>query len=561
MIKFDMHIHALNTKPNPEYLIQKLDASGIYGACVFSNWPKKANEKLGTSFNERLEEILSWTKGFEDRLFPVLWIHPYEENIIENIHIAAKRGIAAFKIICTNFYIYEERCIKVLEEIAKLNLPVIFHSGILWDGQVSSNFNRPLNWEALLGIKGLRFSMGHCSWPWIDECIAMYGKFLNALRYNGDDNAEMFFDITPGTPEIYREELLTKLYTIGYDVSNNVMFGTDSNAHEYSVDWANKWLDIDRIIFEKLGVSKENQEKLYYSNLMRFLGKSSQKIIVNTPTTDNSNAWSCKNPETTSIIEKWYKKLGFPSEFDTEFYEALNEIPISDAIDIQNYDLSCKDGKRNLLSFLFMCEELETKYKEKGISEEILLDTLSDLVIWTKVWSEIKGELYLGELEWLKRHLSMNLFKLGRLQFCFGKAKMDHSGTGVSKGDNVIEIHIPSTGVLDEDLCRESIKTAKEFFDKHYAEFNYDSFICHSWILDTSLNKILDDNSNIIKFQNFFNIIDEKESFDIIKYVFKHNSSLLYLDNLKPSNSFSEKVLERIKKGEKFYSSYGYFNK
>ena len=95
----DMHIHALNTKPNPEYLIQKLDASGIYGACVFSNWPKKANEKLGTSFNERLEEILSWTKGFEDRLFPVLWIHPYEDNIIDNIHKAADAGVVAFKII------------------------------------------------------------------------------------------------------------------------------------------------------------------------------------------------------------------------------------------------------------------------------------------------------------------------------------------------------------------------------------------------------------------------------------------------------------------------------
>ena len=47
---FDMHIHALNTNPNPEYLIRKLDDAGVYGACVFSNWPKRANAALGTSF-------------------------------------------------------------------------------------------------------------------------------------------------------------------------------------------------------------------------------------------------------------------------------------------------------------------------------------------------------------------------------------------------------------------------------------------------------------------------------------------------------------------------------
>lgn len=558
---FDMHIHALNTKPNPEYLIRKLDDAGVYGACVFSNWPKRANAALGTSFEERLEEVLNWTNGYEERLFPVLWIHPYEDNVIENIHKAVEKGVVAFKIICTDFYVYEEECLAVLKEIAALNKPVIFHTGILWDGQVSSNYNRPINWESLLTIKGLRFSMGHCSWPWIDECIALYGKFLNALRYNGNNNAEMFFDITPGTPEIYREELLTKLFTIGYDVSNNVMFGTDASAHEYSDTWAKNWINIDRKIMDNLGVSKENREKLYYENLLRFLGKINKEISIATPTTDNSNAWDCKSKNATEIIEKWYKKLNFPKYFDDEFYNALSTIPVSDAITIENYDLNCKDGKRNLLSYLFMCEDLAKKYEEKGIDETVLLDTLSDLVIWTKTWSEIKGELYLGEIEWLSRHLSMQLFKLGRLQFCFGKAEHDHSGTNVKKGDNIIEIHIPATSSLDVDDCKKSIDNSKEFFAKYYPEFAYDSYTCHSWLLDTSLIEILKPDSNIISFQNLFKIIQKEESYSILCYVFKRNTTLLNLNNLKPYNSFSEKVIERIKNGGKFFVSYGFLNK
>ena len=46
---------------------------------------------LGTSFDERLEEVLSWCKGFEDRLFPIMWIHPYEENIFDKVKECADR--------------------------------------------------------------------------------------------------------------------------------------------------------------------------------------------------------------------------------------------------------------------------------------------------------------------------------------------------------------------------------------------------------------------------------------------------------------------------------------
>ena len=169
MQMFDMHIHDFGGEPNPELLLEKMNLAGIYGGCVFSEDPKKGE------FDYRLEHVLACTAGYPERLFPVMWIHPYEKNIIENIRKAVDAGICGFKMICTDYYVYEPGCMDVLREIASLDKPVFFHSGILWDGKVSSNYNRPLNWEALIDIEGLRFSMGHCSWPWIDECIAMYG--------------------------------------------------------------------------------------------------------------------------------------------------------------------------------------------------------------------------------------------------------------------------------------------------------------------------------------------------------------------------------------------------
>lgn len=294
---FDMHIHANNTKPDPEALLNNMQKAGVWGGCIFSNRPELQGDRdgtayvYGTSFEDRLKEVMDWTEGYEDRLFPVLWIHPDEENITDNIHKAVDAGIVGFKMICNDYYVYEEKSMKILKEIARLQKPVFFHSGILWGGEVdSSKYNRPLNWEAIMGIEGLKFSMGHCSWPWIDECIAMYGKFLNSLTYR--NTAEMFFDITPGTPKIYREELLTKLYTVGYDVGNNVMFGTDAAAENYNSEWTSMWIKKDGEILEKLGVSQKNIELLYYDNLLRFLGKSDIKIKHMSPVSDAAHEWS-----------------------------------------------------------------------------------------------------------------------------------------------------------------------------------------------------------------------------------------------------------------------------
>ncbi len=290
---FDMHIHSANVKPDAKDLLNKMEKAGVAGGCVFSERPIGFFGNIGASFSERLNTVLEFSENNPDKLFPVMWIHPYEKDIIKNVQTAAEKGIAAFKIICNNFYANDKKCIKLLNNIAEMNKPVIFHSGILWDGGISSSYNRPISFECLLKIKHLRFSLAHCSWPWYDECIALYGKFLNAYT-ESPDNAEMFFDLTPGTPAIYREDLLTKLFTIGYDVPNNIMFGTDGNANDYNFNWTKEWLTRDNEIYAKLGVNDEIKQKIYKDNLFRFLGKTEKNFTHLSPIPDNPNRWTLK---------------------------------------------------------------------------------------------------------------------------------------------------------------------------------------------------------------------------------------------------------------------------
>jgi predicted TIM-barrel fold metal-dependent hydrolase len=293
MKKYDMHVHAQNTPATPEKLIEKLEKSGMYGCNIFSSRPIEADARLGMNFCNRIEQLHQWTDNHRDRLFPVLWIHPDEKNIKKKIRTAVNEGAEAFKVICTNFYPYEKKCMRMLEAIADEGKPVIFHSGILWNGAESSKYNRPLNFERLIEIDGLRFSLGHCSWPWVDECIALYGKFLNGTT--SGRNTEMFFDLTPGTPTIYREELLTKLFTVGYDVPDNIIFGTDNRADSYNSDWAEKWLKTDGSIYDKLGVSDNIRKKIYSDNLLRFLGKIPKSFTHLSPVPDRDTAWSLEN--------------------------------------------------------------------------------------------------------------------------------------------------------------------------------------------------------------------------------------------------------------------------
>lgn len=561
---FDMHIHGKNTPENPDCLIENFSKAGVWGGCVFSAPPKEQQLVAGylgngSTYEERLSEALSWTRGYEDRIFPVMWIHPYEENIFEIIQNAVKNGIVAFKMSCTNYYIYEERPMQVLREIARLGVPVIFHTGILWDGEVSSNYNRPLNWEALLDIDGIKFSMGHCSWPWVDECISLYGKFLNA-RTKGKQ-VEMFFDITPGTPEIYRRELLTKLYTIGYNIGDNIMFGLDCRADAWRYEWAQNWLKIDKEILDDLGISQEYREKLYEKNLMRFLGKGGGEIKIEPPVTDNSHNWSAVNPDVKRVIRKWYEKLGFPKYYDEEFKAVLEEIHISDAIDIETYDKSSANGKRNFLSFLFLCEKTAKKYEALGLPEDVLTATLSDIKTWCINWSNIKRELYLGELYWLKYHLSAKLFRLGRLQFCMGKAECDMPKYGVKKGDNIMEVHIPEGDKLTAENCAKSFALAREFFKKHFPDFEYTVFTCHSWLLDNTLKNYLPEDSGIVKFGDMFDKVKNDESYALIKYLFEWDTTPLNVKYRYPTSSLAAKIQKAVLSGQRFYETLGVIEK
>lgn len=280
---FDGHIHMQPVSNNREVqrFTAALSAAGISGGLVMSPYPTEFPELTVT---QRMDSTLAFCAG-QEHLYPVYFVDPTEEDAPEQVDQAVKLGFDGFKMICSGFYPSDDRVMNVCRRAAQHKKPVIFHSGILWDGRDSARYNRPGEFECLIEIPELKFSLAHVSWPWCDECIAVYGKFNNAYACRPETSCEMFIDITPGTPKLWREEVFRKLFCGDYEVMYNVMFGTDSNTENYNTGWAKEWLERDKELFHRFELDQRPGflEHIYRQNLLRFLGKSDEQPVKKIP--------------------------------------------------------------------------------------------------------------------------------------------------------------------------------------------------------------------------------------------------------------------------------------
>ena len=269
----DGHIHIMDKIKNTDYdsFNRLLKSAGPEGGLIISFPPTASFASETYHWEDRIKEVMAFT-GNDNNLYPIFWIDPTQDDAKSQVDIACEYGILGFKIICDSFYISDEKAMNTVKYIASKEKPILFHSGILWDGKVSSKFNKPVEFESLIKVDGLKFTLAHVSWPWYDECIALYGKFLNAHVYSKDLSVEMFIDLTPGTPHIYRQEVLTKLFNVGYDIENNIIFGTDGYIGNYNASWTENWIKTDNEIYDKLEINEDIRNKIFGENLLRFLG-------------------------------------------------------------------------------------------------------------------------------------------------------------------------------------------------------------------------------------------------------------------------------------------------
>lgn len=149
------------------------------------------------------------------------------------------------------------------------------------------------------------------------------------------------------------------------------------------------------------------------------------------------------------------------------------------------------------------CEVYE-EYRKEKITDEVFDATFYDITIWCEECYR-KYQCYgLEEVRWIALSIRMGLFRLGRLQFEPMILPEDLAGkTGVLKaGTHVLNVHIPAGEKMDYEACIESMKRAEEFFGG-----TFEAYVCDSWLLSPVLKELLPEASNIVRFQNMFEIV------------------------------------------------------
>ncbi len=220
---WDCHCHARGDETG-EQVLRQMDAAKVDRLNLFSRYPQ-----AGTRADVRaaIDHIAAVQAVDPERIYGLVWANPRAPGMIEEM----ERGLTdlrlrGVKMIPDHWSPTEEFLLPLYEKAQALHKPIQFHSGILYGFGDSSRFCRPALYEVLVNFPGLRFSLAHIGWPWVDECIAVFGRFQSAAGYQRGRN-QMWVDTCRGTPDAWREEALRK--AIPFCGMDRLMFGVDTH--------------------------------------------------------------------------------------------------------------------------------------------------------------------------------------------------------------------------------------------------------------------------------------------------------------------------------------------
>ncbi len=204
-------------------------------------------------------------------------------------------------------------------------------------------------------------------------------------------------------------------------------------------------------------------------------------------------------------------------------------------------------------------------HQSRGIPEDIAQATLADLGRNVLVHRKREGVGGLGVAWWLMLHFRGMIYQLGRLQFersALGETiARDVADTGSSADESTpaLSVHIPDfLGPMSVEACDDSFERARAFFPRYFPEERYDYAVCHSWLLDPHLKTYLRPESNIIRFQERFNLAGKGwDSTDgIMQFVFGRTAK--DIDAVPQDSSLQRGVVQHIREGGTWWGYLGW---
>lgn len=175
----DSHVHLGKNDATPEKLLESMKKSSTDYALVIA----------GESFSKTMpstEELIEMIKPHKN-LFAVAAASPFNvsKKRVNELKAHLKndkiKGIKLF-LGYEHYYASDERLTAIYELSLRFNIPVIFHTGLLWDPENKGliRYSNPLAIdETATRFPGLKIIIAHMGNPWADDCAAVVYKNKN----------------------------------------------------------------------------------------------------------------------------------------------------------------------------------------------------------------------------------------------------------------------------------------------------------------------------------------------------------------------------------------------
>jgi predicted TIM-barrel fold metal-dependent hydrolase len=194
-------------------------------------------------------------------------VNPLHVEAPEDLAEAASLpGIRGLKMVPTGWYPYDDCAHRVYETAARLELPILFHSGIFIDGR-SGRFCRPSFYEAVRDHPQLRVTLAHLGWPWCDEANAV--GLIDRINGVNPADSQFRFDISFGPPPVYRAQAFRNAFEVlGADL---IQFGSDRFL-PCSGEHIRRAIDEVTELFDELSIDAVDRQKVMSGTASTWLG-------------------------------------------------------------------------------------------------------------------------------------------------------------------------------------------------------------------------------------------------------------------------------------------------
>lgn len=223
--------------------------------------------------------------------------------------------------------------------------------------------------------------------------------------------------------------------------------------------------------------------------------------------------------------------------------------------------------------FALCFDETVAYLRQRGTPEHVIDSTMNILVQHSATYERKWGNLGVDGGWWTLIVLRGELLQIGSLEFhlvslgvgtlspeWYDEAETQALGPGFRRGDASLGVHIPQDADFSPAALDRTLDEARAVLRRLWPVEHRRLATCRSWIMDDRLATLLGPDSNLVRFQQRFELVPGwvEDDDDVLEFVFRLPGTAL--GELPRRTSLERAVLGILERGEHWHTRSGWFD-